>query len=85
MDIFSAVGNTPLFELKSFGDEKRGIHILTKGEFLNISGSVKDRAAKAMILDGILSREEILSSILVVTLMLNSMLAKQHIQLILGV
>ncbi len=53
MDIFGAVGNTPLFELKSFGDEKRGIHILAKGEFLNISGSVKDRAAKAMILDGI--------------------------------
>lgn len=52
-DIFSAVGNTPLFELKSFGDAERGVHIFAKGEFLNVSGSVKDRAASAMIRDGI--------------------------------
>ena len=52
-DIFSAVGNTPLFELKSFGIPERGIRIFAKGEFLNVSGSVKDRAASAMIRDGI--------------------------------
>lgn len=47
------MGNTPLFELRSFGDEQRRIRIFAKGEFLNISGSVKDRAAAAMIRDGI--------------------------------
>ena len=52
-DILSAVGKTPLFELKSFCDSKRDIRIFAKVEFLNASGSVKDRAAKAMILDGI--------------------------------
>ena len=65
MDILQATGNTPLFELKSFGDEKRGIHILAKGEFLNVSGSVKDRAARAMILDGVerglLTKDKILT------------------------
>ncbi len=53
MDILGAVGNTPLFELKSFSVPERGVRIFGKGEFLNISGSVKDRAARAMILDGI--------------------------------
>lgn len=53
MDILGAIGNTPLFELKSFGIAERGVRIFAKGEFLNISGSVKDRAARAMILDGI--------------------------------
>ena len=53
MNVLEAVGNTPLFELKSFGMPERGVRIFGKGEFLNISGSVKDRAARAMILDGI--------------------------------
>jgi cysteine synthase B len=34
-------------------DNGRNIRIFAKGEFLNVSGSVKDRAAKAMIFDGI--------------------------------
>ena len=53
MDILGAVGKTPLFELKSFGIPERGVRIFAKGEFLNVSGSVKDRAARAMIADGI--------------------------------
>ena len=52
MDILGAVGNTPLFELPHFGIPERGVRIFAKGEFLNATGSVKDRAARAMILDG---------------------------------
>lgn len=54
MDILNAVGTTPLFELKNL-QSREDVKIFAKGEFLNISGSVKDRAAKAMILDGIKS------------------------------
>ncbi|MBR4696471.1 MAG: cysteine synthase family protein [Selenomonadaceae bacterium] len=53
MDIFDAVGNTPLFRLRRIWREERGISIYGKGEFLNPSGSVKDRAAKAMLMDGL--------------------------------
>ncbi|MBR1863904.1 MAG: cysteine synthase family protein [Ruminococcus sp.] len=53
MDILNTGICTPLFELKSFGEPERGVKVFGKGEFLNISGSVKDRAAKAMIKDGL--------------------------------
>ena len=53
MNIFEAVGNTPLFELKNVYKSERGIKIFGKAEFLNPSGSVKDRAAKFMLQDGI--------------------------------
>jgi cysteine synthase A len=44
-----AVGNTPLIRLKGVSEET-GCEILGKAEFLNPSGSVKDRAAKFIIL-----------------------------------
>jgi cysteine synthase A len=44
------VGNTPLIELKK-ASELTGCNVLGKAEFLNPGGSVKDRAAKYMILD----------------------------------
>jgi cysteine synthase B len=47
------VGNTPLIELKKISSELSGVSIWAKAEFRNLSGSVKDRAAKAMLLDGI--------------------------------
>lgn len=53
MNILDAIGNTPLFELQSFSDLNRNIKIYAKAEYMNPSGSVKDRAAKAMILQGI--------------------------------
>ncbi len=53
MNIFDAVGNTPLFRLRQVYKEERGIRVYGKGEFLNPSGSVKDRAARAMLLDGL--------------------------------
>ncbi|WP_145601571.1 PLP-dependent cysteine synthase family protein [Yersinia frederiksenii] len=53
MRIIDMVGNTPLITLSYFSEEFPGVSILAKAEFMNPSGSVKDRAAKAMILDGI--------------------------------
>ncbi len=45
-----AIGNTPLIKLKE-ASEKTGCLILGKAEFLNPGGSIKDRTAKAIILD----------------------------------
>jgi cysteine synthase B len=50
-------GNTPLVELKKISAELDGVSIRAKAEFRNLSGSIKDRAAKAMILEGIESGE----------------------------
>ncbi|MBR1865966.1 MAG: cysteine synthase family protein [Lachnospiraceae bacterium] len=55
MSILDAVGNTPLFRLHNVFTSDREVAIYAKGEFLNPSGSVKDRAAKAMLLQGIRS------------------------------
>ena len=45
-----AIGNTPLVKLRAASDVT-GCTILGKAEFLNPGGSVKDRAAKYIILD----------------------------------
>jgi cysteine synthase A len=50
-DFVDAVGNTPLLKLRK-ASELTGCTILGKAEFLNPGGSVKDRAAKYMVLDG---------------------------------
>src|SRR6202047_4810542 len=44
-----AVGNTPLIRLRSVSEET-GCEILGKAEFMNPGGSVKDRAARAIVL-----------------------------------
>ncbi|MEE8542409.1 MAG: cysteine synthase A [Gammaproteobacteria bacterium] len=49
-DFVDAVGNTPLIRLRK-ASELTGCTILGKAEFLNPGGSVKDRAAKYMVLD----------------------------------
>jgi cysteine synthase A len=49
-DFVDAVGNTPLIKLRK-ASELTGCTILGKAEFLNPGGSVKDRAAKYMVLD----------------------------------
>lgn len=46
--IESTVGNTPLIYLQSISEET-GCHIYGKAEFLNPTGSVKDRAAKQIL------------------------------------
>jgi cysteine synthase B len=49
----AAIGNTPLIQLRRVGgDLPENIEIYAKGEHLNPGGSVKDRAALAMILAG---------------------------------
>jgi cysteine synthase len=45
-----AIGNTPLIRLDRFSEET-GCEILGKAEFMNPGGSVKDRAARAIIED----------------------------------
>lgn len=45
-----AIGNTPLIRLRR-ASEATGCEILGKAEFMNPGGSVKDRAARYMILD----------------------------------
>src|SRR5215207_9794931 len=45
-----AVGNTPLLRLGGLSRET-GCEILAKAEFMNPGGSVKDRAAKFIVLD----------------------------------
>ena len=49
-DFLESVGNTPLIKLRK-ASELTGCNILGKAEFLNPGGSVKDRAAKAIILE----------------------------------
>jgi len=50
-DFVDAVGHTPLIKLRK-ASESTGCTILGKAEFLNPGGSVKDRAAKYIVLDG---------------------------------
>jgi cysteine synthase B len=51
--ILDTVGNTPVIELKRITAGISGVSIFAKAEYFNPSGSVKDRAARAMILQGI--------------------------------
>ena len=46
------VGNTPLIKLKK-ASEITGCEIYGKAEFLNPGSSIKDRAAKGIVLDAI--------------------------------
>lgn len=50
--IEDAIGNTPLVRLARIDSAVPGVAIFGKAEWLNPGGSVKDRAALAMILDG---------------------------------
>ncbi|MFT5695467.1 MAG: cysteine synthase A, partial [Myxococcota bacterium] len=47
-----SVGNTPLIRLNRISD-LTGCEILAKAEFMNPGGSVKDRAALAIVLDAV--------------------------------
>ena len=52
MSILNAIGNTPLIEIPSLS-KLSGSKILLKCENLNPGGSIKDRAAKSMVLKAI--------------------------------
>ncbi len=49
-NVIELIGNTPLIKLK-YASEITGCNILGKAEFLNPGGSIKDRAALAIIKD----------------------------------
>ncbi len=51
-DILAHIGNTPLLRLKRITRDLPGIEIYGKAEYFNPGGSVKDRPALNMILDG---------------------------------
>ena len=62
--ILAIVGNTPIIELHNITAGLDGVSVFVKAEHMNPSGSVKDRAAKAMLLHGIqtgqLTKEKII-------------------------
>jgi cysteine synthase B len=51
-DLLSQIGNTPLLRLARITKDIPGIEIYGKAEYFNPGGSVKDRPALNMILDG---------------------------------
>ena len=50
--LLDQIGNTPLVRLAKLDSQFPGVEIYAKAEFFNPGGSVKDRAALNMILDG---------------------------------
>jgi len=51
-DLLQLIGHTPLIRLERIAADLPGIEIFAKAEFFNPGGSVKDRAALNMVLDG---------------------------------
>jgi cysteine synthase B len=51
-DLLSTIGNTPLLRLDRISSQFPGVEIYGKAEYANPGGSVKDRPALAMILEG---------------------------------
>jgi cysteine synthase B len=62
--LLGQIGNTPLLRLAKVDADLPGIEIYAKAEFFNPGGSVKDRAALNMLLDGerrgLLTRDKII-------------------------
>ncbi len=54
--VLANIGHTPLIRIQSFTKHVRGVEIYGKAEWFNPGGSVKDRAALSMILQGERSR-----------------------------
>jgi S-sulfo-L-cysteine synthase (O-acetyl-L-serine-dependent) len=52
LSLLSQIGNTPLVHMPKISAELLGVELYAKVEFFNPGGSVKDRAALNMILDG---------------------------------
>jgi cysteine synthase B len=50
--LLACIGNTPLIKLRRVAESVAPVEILAKAEWFNPGGSVKDRAALSMILDG---------------------------------
>jgi S-sulfo-L-cysteine synthase (O-acetyl-L-serine-dependent) len=52
LEAWELVGNTPLLRLPNIAGQSGGVEIFAKAEWFNPGGSVKDRPALNMILDG---------------------------------
>jgi cysteine synthase B len=50
--ILHAIGNTPLIKIEGFDEIPENVEIYAKAEWFNPGGSVKDRSAVSMLLDG---------------------------------
>ncbi len=50
--VLELVGNTPLVSLRRISGHLDGVQVVAKAEWYNPGGSIKDRAALSMILDG---------------------------------
>ncbi|MDE3165727.1 MAG: cysteine synthase family protein [Acidobacteriota bacterium] len=50
--LLDTIGNTPLIRLEKIPAEFPGIEIYAKAEYFNPGGSVKDRAARNMVMEG---------------------------------
>jgi cysteine synthase B len=50
--VLQLIGNTPMLSFRRTGTDQPGVKIYAKAEWYNPGGSVKDRAALSMILDG---------------------------------
>ena len=50
--LLASIGNTPMLKLERLAEDLPGIEIYAKAEYFNPGGSVKDRPALNMILDG---------------------------------
>jgi len=50
--VLERIGNTPLIRLEKIVADLPGVQILAKAEWINPGGSVKDRAASAIVADG---------------------------------
>lgn len=50
--LLERIGNTPLLRLERIGREFAGVEVYAKAEWFNPGGSVKDRAALSMVLEG---------------------------------
>src|SRR5213080_3182834 len=57
--VLDLIGNTPLLSFRRVTKEVEPVQVLAKAEWYNPGGSVKDRAALGMILDG--ERRELLT------------------------
>lgn len=51
-ELVATIGGTPLLQLRRLAPANRQVELFVKAEFLNPGGSVKDRAARAIIEDG---------------------------------
>ena len=49
VSLLETIGHTPLLRLRRLGSDLRGVEIYAKAEFQNPGGSVKDRAAAAIL------------------------------------